>query len=74
MYKIAMSSILILIVTFLMGEIMLQILRPQLPYQFTPQKILQDFWIDSDIVEATLKKEQQNKLLVEDYKEKYGLD
>ncbi len=64
MYKIAMSSILILIVTFLMGEIMLQILRPQLPYQFTPQKILQDFWIDSDIVEATLKKTHKSRFLM----------
>ena len=63
-YIFIRNSILILIITFLLGEAVLQFLQVELPYQYTPQKIKQDLWTDSPIVEATLKRSHNSRLLM----------
>ena len=50
------SLLLILIISFILGELTFQLLKPDIPYQYAPQKIIQNFWEESPIVEVTLKK------------------
>ena len=63
-YIFIRNSILILIITFLLGEVALQFLQVGLPYQYTPQKIKEDYWANSPIVEATLKKSHNSRFLM----------
>ena len=64
LYIFIRNSILILIITFLLGEAVLRFLLVDLPYQYTPQKIKQDFWTESPIVEGTLKRSHKSRFLM----------
>lgn len=53
----------ILIITFILGELIFQLLKPNIPYQYAPQKIIEKFWEESPIVESTLKKSHESRFL-----------
>ena len=54
----------ILIISFVIGELTFQLLKPNIPYQYAPQKIIQKFWEESPIVESTLKKSHESRFLM----------
>ena len=49
LFRFMRSLLSILIISFILGELTLQLLKPNLPYQYTPQKIIQNFWEESPI-------------------------
>ena len=53
----------ILIITFTLGELIFQLLKPNIPYKYAPQKIIEKFWEESPIVESTLKKSHESRFL-----------
>ncbi len=55
---------LILIISFILGELTLQLLKPKIPYQYAPQKIVQNFWEESPITEVALKKSHESHFLM----------
>ena len=51
------------IVTFILGELTFQLLKPSIPYQYAPQKVIENFWEESPVVESTLKKSHKSRFL-----------
>jgi hypothetical protein len=64
LFRFMRSLLLILIISFILGELTFQLLKPNIPYQYSPQKIIQNFWEESPIVEATLKKSHEGHFLM----------
>ena len=64
LFRFLRSLLSILIISFILGELTLQLLKPNIPYQYAPQKIIQNFWEESPIVEATLKKSHEGHFLM----------
>jgi|TARA_B100001964_G_scaffold48139_1_gene53839 hypothetical protein len=58
------SLSIILIISFILGELTFQLLKPNIPYQYAPQRIIQNFWEESPIVESTLKKSHESRFLM----------
>ena len=58
------SLSIILIISFIIGELTFQLLKPNIPYQYAPQKIIQNYWEESPIVESTLKKSHESRFLM----------
>ena len=55
---------LILIISVILSELTLQLLKPKIPYQYAPQKIVQNFWEESPITEVALKKSHESRFLM----------
>ena len=53
-----------LIISFVLGELTYQLFKPNIPYQYAPQKIIQNYWEESPIVESTLKKSHESRFLM----------
>ena len=64
LFRFMRSLLSILIISFILGELTFQLLKPNIPYQYAPQKIIQNFWEESPIVEVTLKKSYEGHFLM----------
>ena len=64
LFRFMRSLLSILIISFILGELTFQLLKPNIPFQYAPQKIIQNFWEESPIVEATLKKSHEGHFLM----------
>ena len=64
LWKSIRYLLLILIISVILSELTLQLFKPKIPYQYAPQKIVQNFWEESPIAEVTLKKSHESRFLM----------